>query len=392
MRGRIAAAAVAAAVLCAAPAEAGDLRGSVASSSGSVVTCVPNTIVVQFTGGNHLTTAGIVTKWFTFAPSPVPAGLQGRLVILRGSDPNYTVIGQSNLETLAGGTNAFVTRIPVQSGDRVAVNGGACMFISTNPSVHYCTACPGPTGSTVVLDQTELDRQVNAQVYIEADADGDGWGDESQDNCQGLSNPSQANTDGDGSGDHCDVDDDNDSFLDGEDTFPLDASESRDADGDGLGDNADPDDDNDGSSDVDEARAGTDPRNAASTPSPAVSLLRPDLFLAPPEGSLAKPALRAPASITLAKLRAGVRVSASTTRRTRLDFELRVTPTAVRVARFDLLLASRALGFGSGSRSVRLKPSSRYLRGARRFKLQLRVRATDLGGNRAVATRTIRVR
>jgi hypothetical protein len=375
------------------PAEAGQFYGAVAPNSGSIVTCVPNTIVVQFTGGNHSVGAGIVTKWFTRAPDsgPVP---QMKLVMLRGADPNYTVAGESGPETIASGSNAFVTRIPVQAGDRIGVNGGSCWFTDTalNPSVHYCTACAGGTGNQVILDQTNLDSEVNARVYVEQDADGDGWGDESQDNCVGLANASQANADADGSGDACDVDDDNDSVLDAEDAFPLDPSEARDADGDGVGDNADPDDDNDGVSDVDEARAGTDPRNAASVPTTPPSLLRPDLFFPPAEGSLGAPVLGAPRVIRLAALRKGVRVSATTKIPARLDFELRVTPTAVHLASFELRVASRSLGVGTGRRSARLKPNGRLLRGPRRFTLQLRVRATDQGGNRAVATRKIKVR
>ena len=390
MKGRALALALSLGLLCAAPAEAGQFYG--ATSASSIVTCVPNTIVVQFTGGSHVVGAGIVTKWFTTAPGPV-AG-QMKLVMLRvqGSDPTYTVVGESGPETIAAGANAFVTRIPVQAGDRIGVNGGSCMFNSTNPSVHYCTSCPGGTGTTVVLDQTDLDRQVNARVYVEQDGDGDGWGDDSQDNCRGLANSSQANADGDGSGDDCDIDDDNDSVLDAEDAFPFDPAEARDNDGDDIGDDADLDDDNDGASDMDEARAGTDPRNAASRPSTPDSLLRPDLLFPAAEGSLGAPVLRAPRSIRIAALRKGIRVSATTNTQARLDLELRVTPTAVHLARFELRVASRSLGVGTGRRSVRLKPSGRVLRGARRFRLQLRVRATDLGGNRAVATRTIRVR
>jgi len=386
--GRVSALSLALTLLCVASAQGGQLHGALAPNPGSIVTCVPNTIVVQFTGGSHVTGAGIVTKWFTTAP---PAGAPGmRLVMLRGADPSYTVVGESSLETVAAGANVFSTRIPVRAGDRIAVNGGACMFISTNPSVHYCTTCVGGLGSTVVLDQTELDRQVNARVFVEPDNDGDGWGDESQDNCQGLANSSQANADADGSGDDCDVDDDNDSVPDGEDAFRLDARESRDTDADGVGDNFDLDDDNDGVSDIDEARAGSDPRNAASRPSVLGSLLRSDLL--PAEGALAAPVLRAPSSVSLAKLRKSIKVSAYTKAPARLDFELRVTPTRVRLARFELRLASRSLGVGSGRRSVRLKPTGRLLRGAGRFTLQLRVRATDLGGNRAVATRKIKVR
>jgi hypothetical protein len=53
-------------------------------------------------------------------------------------------------------------------------------------------------------------------------------------------------TDGDGLADTVDPDDDNDGVRDGDDTFPLDGSESVDTDGDGIGNNADTDDDGDG--------------------------------------------------------------------------------------------------------------------------------------------------
>jgi len=388
--------AVALGLLWAGPAEAGQFYGATAPTSGSVGNCVANTITVQFTGGSHTVgTGGVVTKWFTRAPDVGSVPSQMKLVMLRESaDPNYIVVGESSPETVAPGANVFVTHITVQSGDKIGVDGGSCWTNDSalSPSVHYCTTCSGGAGSQVVLDQTNLDTAVNARVYVEADGDGDGWGDESQDNCLGLANSSQANFDADGSGDACDIDDDNDSALDADDAFPFDPTESRDNDGDGVGDNADTDDDNDGVSDVDEARAGSDPRNAASRPTTPPSLLRPDVIFAAPEGSLRKPVLQAPRGIGLAALRKGIRVSAATKSRARLDFELRVTPAAVHLARFELSLASRSLGLGTGRRSVRLKPNRRLLRGARRFNLQLRVRATDQGGNRAVATRTIKVR
>lgn len=65
------------------------------------------------------------------------------------------------------------------------------------------------------------------------------------DNCIAAVNTDQANFDNDPLGDVCDPDDDNDNVNDGDDAFPFDSSESRDADGDRIGDNADPNDDND---------------------------------------------------------------------------------------------------------------------------------------------------
>jgi hypothetical protein len=95
-----------------------------------------------------------------------------------------------------------------------------------------------------------------APVAWYSDADGDGFGDPSQsryacsqpagyvsnatDNCPGIANPDQLDTDHDGKGNVCDEDDDNDGILDADDCQPLDPAVSantyyRDADGDGYG-------------------------------------------------------------------------------------------------------------------------------------------------------------
>jgi hypothetical protein len=379
-------------LLTAAPVEAGTGVGS--TNGAGISTCPPSGwTAVQFTGGSYQTPAGVVTRWFTQAD----AGPQGnmRLVILRGSTDPYAVIGESAVETIAtSGFKEFVTRIPVAAGDRLAVSGmgGPCFWFNSPDSVRYCVNCYGGPGTQLTTTDLLQDYRINVSAYIEPDTDSDAWGDESQDNCLGLSNPSQANTDSDGSGDECDVDDDNDSFLDSEDAFPLDPSESHDFDGDGQGDNADLDDDNDGVSDVQEALAGSDPRNAQSLPGLGPAEPVPAALGVPAEGARPALALGAPAAITLKRLYKGVIASATTQAPARLNFELRVTPSRPQVARFELLLASRSLGLGSGKRSVRLKPVRRLRRPPRRFKVQLRVTATDEGGNRAVKTRTITVR
>ena len=113
------------------------------------------------------------------------------------------------------------------------------------------------------------------------DSDGDGIGDavDTDNDNDGFSNTDETtcgtdpldasdkplDTDADGTPDCIDLDDDNDGYLDGEDAFPLDATEWLDTDADGTGNNADTDDDNDGQSDAHELACGSDPLLASSS-------------------------------------------------------------------------------------------------------------------------------
>jgi hypothetical protein len=117
---------------------------------------------------------------------------------------------------------------------------------------------------------------------IDPDTDDDGY-DDAIDELP-LDETEWVDTDDDGTGDNADTDDDNDGLLDddeatagtdplnpdtdgdthedGDDAFPLNATEWSDNDEDGIGDNADDDDDDDGLTDEKEAEKGTDPLNA----------------------------------------------------------------------------------------------------------------------------------
>jgi Ca2+-binding RTX toxin-like protein len=130
--------------------------------------------------------AGVIVAW------RVKAAAAGafRLRVLRsgsGSGSSYTAISSSAEETVAAGTNVFATRLPVEAGDQIGIDGagtpaafggsGATDLVGYDP--------PGQTfadGETRAADAAGgADLLVNAD--IEPDADGDGYGDESQDAC-----------------------------------------------------------------------------------------------------------------------------------------------------------------------------------------------------------------
>ena len=136
-----------------------------------------------------------------------------------------------------------VTRLPSVAG-----------CVSRTGSGGTCTqgrALDGPNTVTLSPDGTSgyvpsLQSDAVAVFKRQADDDADGAADPS-DNCLGLANFDQLNSDGanDG-GDACDPDNDNDGDLDGADNCPVNANSNQaNADGDAEGNACDADDDND---------------------------------------------------------------------------------------------------------------------------------------------------
>ena len=131
----------------------------------------------------------------------------------------------------------------------------------------------GSTKITAIQPANRLYTQgmISTMFFVsDTDLDSDGIGD-SYDNCPGLANPDQLDTDGDSLGNLCDLDDDNDNWLDeieitcGSDPVDID-SFPRDNDNDGQADCIDTDDDNDGWSDQEEIACNSDPFDSNITP------------------------------------------------------------------------------------------------------------------------------
>ena len=132
--------------------------------------------------------AGIVTKWkvnaFPFAGSQLE-----RLKVLRdtGAANEFQVVDESAPAAVTSGENVFEARVPVQQGDRFGVYGGPA-----GGALYCATLNPGDTMGTLAGDASlggaftftaAPEFQAAVSAIVEADRDGDGYGDDTQDEC-----------------------------------------------------------------------------------------------------------------------------------------------------------------------------------------------------------------
>lgn len=155
----------------------------------SAVALAPGYIMLQIAKAGGVLTVpsnGIVTKWKVNSGVATPDLLQLRVFQATGKKNEFKTVAQSAFETAVTGTNVFNARIPVQAGDRFGTYGAA-------PSgALYCAGVPGdilgyftadvPVGSAQTYTEAP-GLQVAVSATVEADADGDGFGDETQDGC-----------------------------------------------------------------------------------------------------------------------------------------------------------------------------------------------------------------
>ena len=147
-------------------------------------TLVPATLAPE--NGTLATVSGVVVRWRVKAAAAARTSIALRVV--RGN----TAIAKSASQTLtAAGIATFPTRLSILAGDRLGIDA-----LGDNPPI---AAFPGagtvdrwnpPLGSSETrarTDQRPFELLLNAD--IEADADADGWGDETQDRCVAQAGP-----------------------------------------------------------------------------------------------------------------------------------------------------------------------------------------------------------
>lgn len=130
---------------------------------------------------------GVATQWTVQSGSSDT--FSERLKVLRtvtGSD-TVEVIADTPLQPINTDSGSFPIRIPVQAGDRFGVSGQGALTCSTGNAADVVGAThlnvqPGESGHFERLGGYRL----ALSVRVEPDADGDGYGDETQDGCPAL--------------------------------------------------------------------------------------------------------------------------------------------------------------------------------------------------------------
>lgn len=140
--------------------------------------------------------SGVITEWTVNTDIAVesegklagefPRVLQQRLLVTRAEGELFKVVGESSGGLLSlKGSNTYTARVPVQAGDYLGIAGSpfAAWCETKDPADTYAAATGGtPVGSSFRVERA-TGLQVPITARVEPDADGDGYGDETQDGC-----------------------------------------------------------------------------------------------------------------------------------------------------------------------------------------------------------------
>jgi uncharacterized repeat protein (TIGR01451 family) len=127
---------------------------------------------------------GVVVRWRVKSASTSAPGARLRMLRPVGGG-SYVTAGSSAVQTIPSGTSTFSTRIPVNAGDVLGLDEqtGAKVFGAATSAAYFFQPFLGDT--TQAPDNHLNGRELLVNADIEPDADGDGYGDETQDLCPG---------------------------------------------------------------------------------------------------------------------------------------------------------------------------------------------------------------
>lgn len=136
---------------------------------------------------------GVITGWAHKGDDDSDGGF-GRLQVWRpAGGTNFTLVGRSELQPAVPGIlNEFAARIAVAPGDLLGLWAATpefgCYYMTGVPAdVTRCCEGGLPTdpvpGDTRSLEDDDAGLRLNVTATLEPDADGDGFGDETQEQC-----------------------------------------------------------------------------------------------------------------------------------------------------------------------------------------------------------------
>lgn len=173
------------------------------NSTTNLSTCGSPTLYIQDAAASrpaYTTPSGVVTSWTIFVPSITGATVKLKTVH-EGPANTYTIQRSSDVVQLSTtGVNTFASRIPVAAGDALALwtvttFDTPCGFTTNLPGDQFASIILGSEpqpGNMFNFPSFTPGFRLNVSATVEPDADGDGYGDITQDTC-----PSRATSQGD---------------------------------------------------------------------------------------------------------------------------------------------------------------------------------------------------
>lgn len=160
------------------------------SSGPSAGGCPANLTVVQHTTVTNpsyeVGAPGVVTS-FSYGANAV-SGQVRALLFTKTATNTFQLVGKSALQTVAANTvSTFPTRIPVPAGTLLGgqVTSGAmqCAFSAVTSGDEFKAGAFDPDSSSTMTTTGSYTGRWDISAVVESDADGDGYGDVTQDLC-----------------------------------------------------------------------------------------------------------------------------------------------------------------------------------------------------------------